>query len=347
MPEELQVDAFLSRSAEQPVIDVRTPSEFALGHIPGAVNVPLFSDDERARVGTTYKKIGRREAVMVGLRHVGPRLDRLAKQLLEHASAHGNRALVHCWRGGMRSGSVAWLLENFECKVATLRGGYKAFRRWVLESFELPREVSVVAGLTGSGKTEVLTELARLGQQVIDLEGLAHHKGSAFGALGQEEQPPQQQFENRLALEWRACDPERTLWLEDESRSIGRIGVPEAVWNQKKVGRFHFLELPDEERVRHLCEGYAAHPTEVLGARVEAIARRLGSERVSKAVEAIEAGDHATACRIVLAYYDKAYRHCLEKAAPDPLEFHKFDKLDPPSIAATLAKAGRLPISTE
>jgi tRNA 2-selenouridine synthase len=341
MPEELQVDAFLARAGELPVIDVRTPSEFALGHIPGAVNVPLFSDDERAEVGTTYKKTGRREAVMVGLRLVGPRLDRFSEQLLEHAGAHGNRALVNCWRGGMRSASVAWLLENFECRVATLKGGYKAFRGWVLESFELPRKVSVVAGLTGSGKTAVLGELARLGQQVIDLEGLAHHKGSAFGALGEKEQPPQQQFENRLALEWRASDPERPLWLEDESRSIGRLGLPEAIWDQKKVGRFHFLELPDEERVRHLCEGYAAHPPEVLAGRVEAISRRLGSERVSRAIGAIENGDHATACRIVLAYYDKAYRHCLEKAAPDPLEFHRFETLDPAAIAATLAEAER------
>lgn len=341
MPEELPIDAFLARAGELPVIDVRTPAEFALGHIPGAVNIPLFTDDERAEVGTTYKKVGRREAVMVGLRRVGPRLDRLSEQLLEHASAHGNRALVHCWRGGMRSGSVAWLLENFECRVATLKGGYKAFRRWVLESFELPRKVSVVAGLTGSGKTAVLTELARLGRQVIDLESLAHHKGSAFGALGEERQPTQQQFENKLALEWRASDPALPLWLEDESRSIGRLGLPEAVWNQKKVGRFHFLELPDEERVRHLCEGYSAHPPSMLAGRVEAIARRLGSERVNQAIEAIEAGDHATACRIVLAYYDKAYRHCLEKAAPDPLEFHRFDTLDPAAIAASLAEAER------
>jgi len=339
MPESLQIDAFLARADEAPVIDVRTPSEFALGHIPGAVNVPLFSDDERAEVGTIYKKVGRREAVMLGLRHVGPRLDRFSKQLLTHAEAHDNRALVHCWRGGMRSGSVAWLLENFECRVATLKGGYKAFRRWVLESFELPRKVSVVAGLTGSAKTEVLIEMAKLGQQVIDLEGLANHKGSAFGALGEEEQPTQQQFENTLAFEWRASDPELPLWLEDESRSIGRVGLPEAVWNQKKVGRFHFLELPDEERVRHLCEGYAAHPPEVLTGRVEAIARRLGSDRVRQATEAIESGDHATACRIVLAYYDKAYRHCLEKAAPDPLEFHRFEALDPATIAVSLAKA--------
>lgn len=339
MAEALSIDDFLARSKELPVIDVRSPSEFALGHIPGAVNVPLFDDEERARIGTTYKQVGRREAVTVGLRCIGPRMAEFSEELLPHAEAAGRKALVHCWRGGMRSGSVAWLMETFGCRFATLTGGYKAFRRWVLDGFEQPRRIHVVAGLTGSGKTEVLTALSALGEQVIDLEALAHHKGSAFGALGQEPPPTQQQFENQLAFLWRAASPDRALWLEDESRSVGRIGVPIPIWRQKQAGRFHLVEVPDDDRVRHLCDGYADHPREVLAERIESIRKRLGGDRVKEAVEAIEAGDAQTACRILLAYYDKAYRHCLEKAAPAHLEVHRFEALDPESMASTLIRA--------
>ncbi|MCH7226334.1 tRNA 2-selenouridine(34) synthase MnmH [Haloferula sp. A504] len=341
MAKALPTDEFLARAKDLPVIDVRSPSEFNLGHIPGAVNVPLFSDEERARIGKTYKQLGRQPAVMLGLRCIGPRMDEFARELLGHASRAGDQALVHCWRGGMRSGSVAWLLESFGCQVATLKGGYKAFRNWVLDGFEQPRAIHVVTGLTGSGKTEVLGELAVQGEQVIDLEALAHHKGSAFGSLGQKPAPTQQQFENRLAFEWRAADPDRPLWLEDESRTIGRIRLPLEIWRQKQAGEFHRVEVPDEDRVQHLCDGYAGHPPTLLAERVEAIRKRLGGDRVKEAIEAIETGDATTACRIVLAYYDKTYRHSLKRAAPANLTSHSFDRLDPAEMASTLAAAVR------
>ncbi|HSP43596.1 MAG TPA: tRNA 2-selenouridine(34) synthase MnmH [Luteolibacter sp.] len=337
MPEVLQTDDFLTRSAEWPVIDVRAPVEFALGHIPGAVNVPLFDDDERAQVGTTYKRAGRGEAVMTGLRFIGRRLDSFGRELLSHAGPAGNRALVHCWRGGMRSASVAWLMETLGCRVATLDGGYKAFRNRVLEYLDQPRRIHVIAGLTGSGKTEVLHELAKLGARTIDLEAIARHKGSAFGALGQEPQPTQQQFENELALAWRATPSGIPLWLEDESRSIGKVGLPTAVWRGKQAGVFHFIDVPAEDRVQYLCKGYAGHPREVLAARIDSIRKRLGGNRVKEAVDALDAGDPSAACRILLAYYDKAYRHCLENAVPASLQVHRFDSLDPARIASTLA----------
>jgi tRNA 2-selenouridine synthase len=334
MPEVLTIEDFLAKAGGMPIIDVRSPGEFALGHIPGAVNVPLFDDDERAEIGTTYKQVGRREAVMVGLNRLGPKLGDFSAQLLFHAS--GNRALVHCWRGGMRSESVAWLMERFGCRVATLAGGYKAFRHWVLDSFEQPRHIHVIAGLTGSGKTEVLDALAARGAQTIDLEALAHHKGSAFGALGQAPQPPQQQFENQLAFPWRAASPDRPLWLEDESRHIGKVSLPLAVWRQKQQGRFHFVQVPDEDRVQHLCRGYAGHPPGQLADRIEAIRKRLGGDRVREAIDAVENGDPATACRILLAYYDKAYRRCLDEAAPGELEIHPFESLNPARMASSL-----------
>ena len=342
MPDELKVDDFLTRTPLVPVIDVRTPAEFAAGHIPGAVNVPLFSNEERAEIGTAYKQEGRTRAVDIGLRRVGPRLAELAGELLALADPSDPRLHIHCWRGGMRSGSVAWLMEStFGCRVATLKGGYKAFRRWALDSFTQPRRVRFVSGLTGSGKTEILKELAGLGESIVDLEGLAHHKGSAFGNLGEAPQPTQAQFENSLALAWRATDPERLVWLEDESRMVGKCVLPEAIWNLKQDARYHVIEVPDEERVRHLCEVYAGFPPEALQACLGAIQSRLGGGRTKAAIEAIQSGDFAEACRIILSYYDRTYQAGLAAHSPESLIRHGFPKLDPRAIAAALIDSSR------
>jgi tRNA 2-selenouridine synthase len=337
MSDELTIDAFLACPPGVPIIDVRTPDEFAMGHIPGAVNVPLFSDAERAKIGTAYLHEGRRCAVSLGLRYVGPRLEELARALLEHSDPAAAHLHIHCWRGGMRSASVAWLLEStFGCRVATLKGGYKAFRRWVLDSFAIPRQVRFVSGLTGSGKTEILKHLAAFGECVVDLEGLANHKGSAFGHLGEDAQPSQAQFENALALAWRATAPTRPVWLEDESRMIGKRVLPEALWEQKGAARFHIVELPDDERIAHLCKIYACFPPGELAARVATIRSRLGGGRAKDAIEALHRGDFAAACRIILSYYDRTYQTCLAVYPPEHITHHSFPKLEPRVIAATL-----------
>jgi tRNA 2-selenouridine synthase len=340
MPEDLAVDDFLARPPGVPIIDVRTPDEFAAGHIPGALNMPLFSTAERAEIGTAYAQHGRSRAVSIGLRCVGPRLEDLARGLLELCDRAAPRLHLHCWRGGMRSASVAWLMESaYGCRVATLRGGYKAFRRWVLDSFSLPREVRFVAGLTGSGKTEILRELAALGEHAVDLEGLARHRGSAFGQLGEDPQPTQTQFENDLALAWRATAADRPVWLEDESRMIGKRALPEALWQRKQTARFHVIELPAGERVNHLCRGYAGFPPAQLAACVEAIRPRLGGDRATAAAEAIRSGDFAAACRLILAYYDRTYQAGLAANPPERLTLHSFPKLEPRRIAAALIQA--------
>jgi tRNA 2-selenouridine synthase len=342
MPDELSTDDFLARPPGTPVIDVRTPDEFAMGHIPGALNVPLFSNEERAEIGTAYKHEGRSRAVAIGLRRAGPRLEQLAQTLLDLTDPADPRLHIHCWRGGMRSASVAWLMEStFGCRAATLKGGYKAFRRWVLDSFGIPRELRVIAGLTGSGKTEILRHLAALGERTVDLESLANHKGSAFGQLGEAEQPTQAQFENELALAWRATDPARPVWLEDESRMIGKRALPEALWERKQNARFHVIELPDDERIAHLCNGYAGFPPGELEAAVETIHSRLGGGRAKAALESIRGGDFAEACRIILSYYDRAYQNCLAALPPENIARHPFPKLDPPGIAANLIQSTR------
>ncbi|MCB0214369.1 MAG: tRNA 2-selenouridine(34) synthase MnmH, partial [Anaerolineae bacterium] len=220
----LGVEPFLELSRHYPVIDVRTSAEFAKGHIPGAMNIPLFSNEERAIIGTTYKQVGQREAMLLGLEIVGPKM----RHLIEHIQtvATERTLLLHCWRGGMRSESVAWLAGLFGYRCYTLRRGYKGFRNYVLQMLELPSRLLILGGKTGSGKTEILQVLKQQGEQVIDLEGLAHHKGSSFGALGEADQPSQQQFENELAMQWRQLNLQRPVWLEDESRHIGKLSIP-------------------------------------------------------------------------------------------------------------------------
>lgn len=344
MPDELASDDFLDRPPGVPIIDVRTPAEFALGHIRGAVNVPLFTNEERAAIGTAYTQQGRHPAVSLGLRCVGPRLAELARSLLDLSDPAAPHLHIHCWRGGMRSASVAWLMEaTYGCRVATLKGGYKSFRRWVLDSLVIARDLRVVSGLTGSGKTAVLQQLSALGECVVDIEGLANHKGSAFGQLGEEAQPTQAQFENDLALAWRATAPEHPVWIEDESRMIGKRVLPAALWERKQYARFHVIELPVDERIRHLCSGYAGFPPAQLAACIEAIRPRLGATRATAAIEALQRGDFATACRHILTYYDRTYLKCLALCPPQHITHHSFTKLEPRMIAATLIESTRSP----
>jgi len=344
MPAELAIDDFLARPPGVPLIDVRSPAEFALGHIRGAVNVPLFSNEERAEIGTAYTRQGRRPAVSIGLRCAGPRLEVLARTLLDLTDPAAPRLYIHCWRGGLRSASVAWLMETaFGCHVATLRGGYKVFRRWVLDSFAIPRELRFISGLTGSGKTEILHQLTALGECAVDLEGLARHKGSAFGQLGEDAQPSQAQFENNLAQAWRATDPDRPVWLEDESRMIGKRVLPEALWERKNHARFHVVEIPADERINHLCRGYARFAPAQLEACIEAIRPRLGGERAKAAIEALRGGDFAAACRLVLTYYDRTYQTCLTLYPQENITRHPFPRLEPRMIAAKLIESIRPP----
>jgi tRNA 2-selenouridine synthase len=350
MPETLDIESFLNRTCSVPIVDVRSPGEFAQGHIPGAVNIPLFSDAERAEIGTLYVQQGRHPAVLMGLSRIGPRLAELGEQLVAHAKGgDGNRAeggelLLHCWRGGMRSASVAWLAETLGCRVSMLVGGYKSYRRWAIDSMGRGRQVHVVAGLTGSGKTVVLPALAARGESIIDLEKLAHHKGSAFGDLGEEQAPTQEQFENDLAMAWRNTRPGAPVWMEDESRNIGKCLLPEVFWQFKKAGVFHVLELPEDARLQHLVETYSGHPADDLIARIEILRKRLGGERTAAAVHAVRTGEFKEACRLILGYYDRSYRGALLTVPPERLRVFHFDELDPTAIAEALCDNTPTPI---
>ncbi len=315
MVKKLSVDDFLAKAQTLPVIDVRSPGEYDHAHIPGAISIPLFDNDERALVGTKYKQAGKDSAVLLGLGLVGPKLADFVKQS-RRLNPQQKEVLVHCWRGGMRSGSFAWLLDTAGLTVSTLVGGYKAYRNAVLEAFAQPRQLIILGGKTGSGKTDILHELSRQGEQIIDLEGLAHHKGSSYGAIGQKAQPKSEQFENLLYQDWRQLDPNRRIWLEDESRNVGSCFVPMPLWQQMRATSVAFVDVPKPVRIQRLVQEYTGIDHTLLVEATERIRRRLGGKVTQAALDALAQHDYATVADLTLSYYDKAYLHGLSQRDP-------------------------------
>ncbi len=317
----IKIEDFLALALNFPVFDVRSPGEYGHAHIPGAHNLPLFTDEERKLVGTAYKQQSREQAIKLGLDYFGPKMRRMVEEVEEivrnnkqHDSGdNANCVLVHCWRGGMRSSGVAWLLDLYGFKVYTLAGGYKSFRRWVLHQFENPYQFTVLGGYTGSGKTEVLKELSKAGNKVLDLESIACHKGSAFGGLGEDKQPSQELFENKLALALDMLSIEDNIWVEDESQSIGTVNLPKAIYNNMQQSPGYFLAIPFEERLNYIVKEYGKFTKEELIAPIMRIQKRLGGQNTKNAVNALIEGDIKESFRTLLAYYDKYYERSLEK----------------------------------
>ena len=325
MANRLDIRAILAQQNEIPLIDVRSEGEFAQGHIPGAISLPLFNNAERAEIGTLYKQQGQQPAILRGLGIVGPKMQQLAGAGLAHA--RDGRIAVHCWRGGMRSASVAWLFERVGLQVDTLIGGYKAFRRHCYELFAAPWRMTVIGGKTGTRKTEILHHAAGRGVQIVDLEAYANHRGSAFGymasknqaAEARDGQPTQEHFENLLGFDLARCDLAKPLLVEDESRLIGRLHIPDAFWAQVRAAQVLVIELPLEARVNYLTEGYD-FPSEKIRTSLTAIRKRLGDERFGRAVAALEEGRMDEVCRITLDYYDRAYTFGLSKRDPSTVK---------------------------
>jgi tRNA 2-selenouridine synthase len=213
----------------------------------------------------------------------------------------------------MRSGSFAWLLETAGMKATILQKGYKAYRQEVLQTFNQPLQLLVLGGKTGSGKTDILRELEKQGEQVLDLEGLAHHKGSSFGALGQEPQPTTEQFENNLHQAWLKLDTKRRVWIEDESMSIGTVHLPSGLWSQMRSAPVVFVGVPKAWRIRRLVQEYGSFSVEQLIAAVNRIQKRLGGQHHRMALDALAQGDYALVADLTLSYYDKAYLHGLSQ----------------------------------
>lgn len=316
--QKIDIEEFLRLAATYPVLDVRSPGEYKHAHLPNAVSFPLFSDEERKVVGTAYKQQSREQAIKFGLDYFGVKMRKMVEEAEEiinnwqktigkNASPH-KTLLVHCWRGGMRSGAVAWLLDLYGFKVYTLAGGYKTFRKWSLSQFEKQYSFRILGGYTGSGKTYLLENLQKDGETTIDLEGLAHHKGSAFGNIGMPAQPSQEQFENKLALELSASAlSNKPIWLEDESQRIGDVNLPINIWKQMRQTEVYFVDIPFEERLKHIILEYGKLEKERLVNAVIRIKKRLGGLETKEAVNALIEDRTEDCFRILLTYYDKWY----------------------------------------
>jgi tRNA 2-selenouridine synthase len=303
MIEEIDIADFLQTNT--PLIDVRSPDEYQKGHIPGAVNIPLFSDAERAHIGTVYVQQSPEKAIALGYKYVHPKLPDFILQSREVAP-DGDVA-VHCWRGGMRSHSFALHLHDHGLtKVSVITGGYKAFRKHALHMFDEPYELRIVGGYTGSGKTQVLQELSRMGAQVVALEELARHKGSAFGDTNQP-QPTVEQFENDLFDKWRKLNPKQPVWLEDESHNIGGVTIPMGLFQQMRASTVYFLDVSKEERALHLVEEYAGASVEYLAGSICRISKRLGGQNTALALKCLNERKFYEVALLILTYYDKSY----------------------------------------
>ncbi len=303
---DISIETYYSNHACTPIIDVRSPGEYDRGHIPGAFNIPLFSNEERAQVGTIYKLKGQDKAVDLGYTYVEPKLQWFLDESLKCVPS--KNVVVHCWRGGMRSHAFAEHLEkNGFTDVKVISKGYKAFRNFVLAAFDREVDLKVIGGYTGSGKTHILHNLEELGCQIIDLEKVACHKGSAFGSIGECAQPTIEQFENNLFDQWRKLNFNKAVYIEDESHNIGGVKMPINLFDKIRTAKVYFLDVPKEVRAHSLVKDYAAIDDEKLKISILKITRRLGGLVTNEALEALNNKDYFKVAMLALNYYDKAY----------------------------------------
>jgi tRNA 2-selenouridine synthase len=319
------------------LFDVRSPGEYAQGHLVGAANLPLFDDAQRAEVGTLYSHKGADPAWMRALELVGPQLVGLVQAARRLAPAR--KVVVHCWRGGQRSASVAWLLRQAGFETALLTGGYRTARAWQRELIAgrtsaetiiggspadetLTPPLLVLGGRTGSGKTALLHALRDAGENMLDLEALANHRGSALGSVGLGAQPTTEQFINEVAYRMgrglrpsiRGTDASSPshIWIEDESRNIGKCALPPELWERLCAAPVVVVERPRVWREKHLAEEYSQAPREELLEAVAILERRLGPQRYTRTTIAIREGCWTEAAGLLLDYYDDAYDHSLQ-----------------------------------
>lgn len=307
----LTLENFWTLREQLPLVDARSEGEFEQSHIPGAINIPILNNAERVQVGTLYKQAGPEKATLKGFELVGPRFHLIQREALRKFPA--KKLIIYCWRGGMRSQILSWLLTQVGFEIYRLAGGYKTYRSFTFDAVRKSYPMLMLGGKTGTGKTVLLQKLKERGHQVVDLEGLANHKGSSFGAIGQPAQPTVEQFENLLAEQLREIPLDQAIWVENESRRIGRIILPDSFYLQMTQSPRVEIEKSDEERITHIASEYGALDQEELLAAVQRLHKRLGGDRTKQALEAIRANQPEIWIPILLLYYDKTYEFDLER----------------------------------
>ena len=301
-------DFFAQANKDSVIIDARSPKEFNQGHIPQAINIPLLNNEHRHLVGCCYKEQGQDAAIQLGYQLVTPLFVEIQQQALSVAPQ--KKVYLHCWRGGLRSKITAGLLMQVGIDVEIIQGGYKAWRNELLKEWEVERKGLIISGHTGTGKTDLLQALAALHENVIDLEELALHKGSAFGGLAMPDQPTQEQFENLLAIQLRKLHgSQKPIFIESESRMIGRIRIPDSfysiMWSWPRIAITRNLN----ERISYIASTYEKCSNEELSEKTNQLKKRMGYEQVKDAVEYLQNGNREDWIKKLLIYYDKGYEH--------------------------------------
>lgn len=304
-------------------LDVRSPAEYAQGHIPGAYSLPLFTVNERHQVGHCFKERGPKEALDLAWLYVGPKVPSLLKAIhtlsakvgiepgaKEDLACLGRRFWkVYCWRGGQRSLGMEMLIKQADYPVLRYPGGYKAWRQRMEPLWAVPWNWRVVGGSTGSGKTAVLRQLQEVGEQVLDLEGLASHLGSAFGDLGQGPQPSQEHFMNLLADELGRMNSGLPIWVESESRQIGKVHIPSPLYESMHKAPYFRMLRSSNFRMQHLLKSYGQEDIEGLRWAFLKIERKMGPQNCRQALDFLDQGDLKSAAKLALLYYDQTYQH--------------------------------------
>jgi tRNA 2-selenouridine synthase len=303
----ITIDAFLKASENNIIVDVRSPIEYEYAHIPNAFNIPIFSNQERAIIGTAYKQQSKEKAIAIGLKYFGNTINTYIKLATDFSAQNkSNKIYIHCARGGMRSEAMAHVLDAYGFEVYRLVDGYKAFRNWALQQFELDYNFKIIGGRTGSGKTTILKAIQKLGGAIIDLEGLANHKGSAFGNINMPPQPKQEMWENELAIQLYK-NKNNLIYLEDESQRIGNVQIPNALWYTIRLKQLLYLDIPLQIRHTNIITDYGKLNTAELKNAVLRIAKKLGGLDTKNIINCFNENNINLAFGLLLTYYDKQY----------------------------------------